>query len=91
MGAFELLIRFNPLRVHDFTPLTRINVAFDGCALFAALVSGIGVCMYFAGLPKALEYILIGRSLDIIRALRFFEIFRDVVRRTSDVVPGAVW
>jgi hypothetical protein len=88
MGAFELLIRFNPLRVHDFTPLTRINVAFDGSALLAAFISGIGVCMYFAGMPKALEYILIGRSLDIIRALRFFEIFRDVVRRTSDVVPG---
>lgn len=87
MGAFELLIRFNPLRV-DFTPLIRINVAFDGSALLAAIISGVGVFMYFAGMPSALEYILIGRSLDIIRALRFFEIFRDVVRRTSDVVPG---
>ena len=88
LGAFELLIRFNPLRYHDFTPLTRINVAFDGSALVAALVSTIGIGMYIAGLPDALEFILIGRSLDIVRAMRFFQIFRDVVRRTSDVVPA---
>jgi Ion transport protein len=31
-----------------------------------------------------------GRALDMIRVMRFFEIFRDVVRRSSDVLPAMV-
>jgi len=88
LAAFELLIRFNPLRIPDFTPLTRLNATFDGTALFAALVSCIGIALFACGRPMALEFILVGRSIDIIRALRFFQIFRDIVRRTSDVIPA---
>lgn len=29
-----------------------------------------------------------GRAVDMIRVMRFFQIFRDVVRRSSDVVPA---
>ena len=29
-----------------------------------------------------------GRALDMIRVMRFFQIFRDVVRRSSDVLPA---
>jgi Ion transport protein len=88
VAAFELLIRFNPLRIPDFTPLTRLNAIFDGSALVAALISCIGIGMYLAGHPFALNCILIGRAIDIIRTMRFFQIFRDVIRRTSDVVPA---
>lgn len=88
LAAFELLIRFNPLRIPDFTPLTRLNATFDGTALFAALVSCTGIALFVCGRPMALEFILVGRSIDIIRALRFFQIFRDIVRRTSDVIPA---
>ena len=31
----------------------------------------------------AIDWILMGRSLDLIRIMRFFQIFRDVVRRVS--------
>lgn len=85
IAAFELLIRFNPLRIPDFTPLTRLNATFDGSALLAALISCIGIVMFLAGYPFALEYVLIGRALDMIRTLRFFQICRDILRRTSDV------
>jgi len=88
LASFELLIRFNPLRIPDFTPLTRLNATFDGTALLAAFVSCIGIGLYATGRPMSLEFILVGRSIDIIRTLRFFSIFRDIVRRTSDVTPA---
>jgi two pore calcium channel protein len=88
VAGFELAIRFNPLRIPDFTPLTRLNATFDGLALAAALASSIGIIMYAAGRPLALEYILMGRAIDMMRIMRFFEIFRDVVRRSADVLPA---
>jgi hypothetical protein len=45
MGLLELVIRFNPLRIPNFAPLTRLNATFDGLALVAALVSTIGKCL----------------------------------------------
>ena len=88
VACFELLVRFNPFRIPDFTPLTRLNATFDGLALVAALVSSVGMVLFFLGKPGSLEYILMGRAIDMVRAMRFFQIFRDVVRRTSDVVPA---
>ena len=87
IAAFELLIRFNPLRVPDFTPLTRLNATFDGLALLGATVSCSGLVLYFVQYPRAIDFILMGRAIDMIRVMRFFQIFRDVVRRSSDVFP----
>src|SRR6056300_2114744 len=42
LGLLELVIRFNPLRIPNFAPLTRLNTTFDGLALVAALVSMVG-------------------------------------------------
>ena len=42
LGLLELVIRFNPLRIPNFAPITRLNATFDGIALVAALVSCIG-------------------------------------------------
>jgi hypothetical protein len=42
LGLLELVIRFNPLRIPNFAPITRLNGTFDGLALVAALVSCIG-------------------------------------------------
>jgi hypothetical protein len=88
VAGFELAIRFNPLRIPDFTPLTRLNATFDGLALVAALASSIGIVKYVAGWPMALEYILMGRAMDMMRIMRFFQMFRDVVRRSADVLPA---
>ena len=88
IAGFELLIRFNPLRIPDFTPLTRLNATFDGLALIACITSLVGIVFYAAGYDHAIEYILIGRALDMVRIMRFFQIFRDVVRRSSDVLPA---
>jgi hypothetical protein len=90
VASFELAIRFNPLRIPNFTPLTRLNATFDGLALTAALASSIGIVKYVVGWPMALEYILMGRAIDMMRIMRFFQMFRDVVRRSADVLPAVV-
>ena len=87
-AAAELLIRFNPFRIPDFTPLTRLNATFDGSAVVAAVISFVGIISYLDKRSFALEYILMGRALDMIRILRLFPIFRDICRRTSDVLPA---
>eukprot|EP00980_Cylindrotheca_fusiformis_P007439 scaffold1533_cov98-Cylindrotheca_fusiformis.AAC.3 len=89
LGLLELVIRFNPLRIPNFAPLTRLNVTFDGIALVGAVVSLSGILCYAAGYHDiATDYILMGRAIDMIRIMRFFQIFRDIVRRSSDVLPA---
>jgi hypothetical protein len=94
LGLLELVIRFNPLRFQHFAPITRLNPFFDGVALVAAIVSCIGIVQYAAGYEdsidagSAIDFLLLGRAIDMIRVMRFFPIFRDVVRRSGDVLPA---
>lgn len=88
VAGLELLVRFNPLHIADFTPLTRLNATFDGLALVGALISCVGMALYFGDKPGSLEFIVMGRALDVIRIMRFFRIFRDIVRRSADVLPA---
>lgn len=89
LGMFELAVRFNPARISNFTPITRLNPTFDGLAFIGALVSCYGIVQVFVGDDKgSLDYLLMGRSIDMIRMMRFFPMFRDVVRRSSDVLPA---
>jgi hypothetical protein len=41
-----------------------------------------------AGYESPTDYLLMGRAIDMMRIMRFFQIFRDVVRRSSDVLPA---
>mmetsp|Transcript_21064 Transcript_21064/g.51838 ORF Transcript_21064/g.51838 Transcript_21064/m.51838 type:complete len:1143 (-) Transcript_21064:54-3482(-) len=89
LGLLELVIRFNPLRIPNFAPLTRLNITFDGLALVGALVSMVGIIYYVVDdTESATDYILMGRAIDMIRVMRFFQIFRDIVRRSADVFPA---
>lgn len=88
LGMFELLVRFNPTRIANFTPITRLNPTFDGLALIGALVSCYGILGYAVGVSNSMDYLLTGRAIDTIRMLRFFPMFRDVVRRSTDVIPA---
>jgi hypothetical protein len=94
LGLLELVIRFNPLRFQHFAPITRLNPFFDGLALVAALVSFIGIIQYAAGYEtsmnagRAVDFLLLGRAVDMIRVMRFSPLFRDVVRRSADVLPA---
>lgn len=45
VGVAELLMRTNPLRVQNFTPMTRFNGTFDGLAILAALTSCFGMLL----------------------------------------------
>ena len=42
LGLLELIIRFNPTRMPNFTPITRLNATFDGLALVGAIISFVG-------------------------------------------------
>lgn len=88
----ELVVRFNPFRIPDFTPLTRMNAAFDGIALVAACTSCFGVLLFlFPGdSATAVNCMLIGRAFDMIRIMRFFQFFRDLVHRSSEVLYSLV-
>ena len=88
LGTFELVVRFNPTRIANFTPITRLNPTFDGLALVGALVSGYGILGRPFGVAHSMDCLLTGRAIDTIRIMRFFPMFRDVVRRSSDVVPA---
>ena len=88
VASGELLVRFNPFRIRDFTPLTRLNATFDGIAVVAALTSIYGMGLFLLERPSASHYILIGRVIDMMRIMRFFQAFRDIVRRSSDVLPA---
>lgn len=87
-GLFELIVRFNPMRIPNFAPITRLNVVFDGLALIGSLVSCIGFALFIFGFEGSTDYMLIGRAIDTIRIMRFSQIFRDVVRRSADVIPA---
>lgn len=47
-----------------------------------------GIVQYVAGYEFSIDYMLMGRAIDMIRIMRFFQIFRDVVRRSADVLPA---
>lgn len=45
-GLAELVMRTNPMRMPNFTPMTRFNATFDGLAMLAALISSVGESSY---------------------------------------------
>lgn len=87
-GLVELVMRANPLNVPNFTPMTRFNPVFDGLAILAASISSFGIVMSLLDRAAAIEYILMGRAVDMVRVMRFFQFFREVVRRSSEVLPA---
>lgn len=87
LGAFELVARFGHVRIFQFTPITRLNATFDGLAAMAAVISCFGIINYLVARSYGMELLLMGRAVDMIRVMRFFGIFRDVVRRSGDVFP----
>jgi hypothetical protein len=88
LGMFELAVRFNPTRISNFTPFTRLNPTFDGLALVGGLVSSYGIMQFLTGAQGSVDYLLMGRAIDTIRMMRFFPMFRDIVRRSADVFPA---
>lgn len=90
MGILEVLLRLDPFRLLPFVPPTRLDRTFDGLALLAGAMSFYGIFLHFTGVHSGakLEFILIGRAIDMMRIVRFFGIFRDIVHRSGDVLPA---
>ena len=84
----ELAMRTS-ISTMTYYPTTRLNAVFDGFAATGAVVSCYGICVYFAGYDaNALDYLFTGRAIDMLRTMRFFPMFRDVVERSVNVLPA---
>lgn len=86
-GILELAMR-SDITTMTYYPMTRQNAAFDGFAAVGALVSFYGVWSYIAGSEHGINYLFTGRAIDMIRTMRFFAMFRDVVERSVSVLPA---
>lgn len=84
LGIFEVAARINPFHFFDFVPITRPNATFDGLACIAALVS----CWSMFQHQYRLQLMLTGRAIDMIRVMRFQRIFREIVKRSGEVIPA---
>mmetsp|Transcript_37381 Transcript_37381/g.112007 ORF Transcript_37381/g.112007 Transcript_37381/m.112007 type:complete len:562 (-) Transcript_37381:253-1938(-) len=85
----EVLVRLNPAKL-PFSVPTRFNRTFDGMALFAAAVSGYGIFLHLTQERSRfhIEWLLAGRAIDMMRIMRLFAIFRNIVRRSGEVIPA---
>lgn len=83
----ELGMRCN-IWTMTYYPMTRLNAVFDGFAAIGALLSCYGICRYLAGHSSGLDYLFTGRAIDMVRNMRFFSMFRDVVERSVNVLPA---
>ena len=85
--VLELLMRCNILTM-TYYPMTRLNAVFDGFAALGAMISCLGICMYATGRDSGLSYLFTGRAIDMVRNMRYFSMFRDVVERSVNVLPA---
>ena len=86
LSVFELVARINPFKLLKYTPTTHLQTTFDGIAILASAVSLWGILHAFINYRVALALLLTGRAIDLIRIMRFFRIFRAMVRRSGDVI-----
>lgn len=87
LALFEVLVRYNPLKVQHY-PLTRLNVVLDGMALLGALVSLFGIGWFITGSDKGLELLFTGRAIGMIQSMRFSIWGREVLQRSMNVLPA---
>lgn len=88
LAMVEVLCMANAWNV-SFYPKARLNAVFDTFTMAGVTVSCYGVVLYLLGDSSAgLDYLYIGRAIDMVRTMRFFSIFRDVVERSVNVLPS---
>jgi len=83
LSTSDLCIRLDPLAL---LPSIKFDNAFDSLACFASFLSIIGLFLQ----KSHPEFILVGRSLDLFRCLRFFVMFRDIIKRSGKVLPAFI-
>eukprot|EP00978_Attheya_sp_CCMP212_P000972 scaffold2035_cov53-Attheya_sp.AAC.1 len=75
MATAELIMRLKLFR-NVIGSTTRFNHIFDGLAAVASITSFCGLYIHLN--VDESEVMLIGRAIDMIRVMRFFDIFRDI-------------
>lgn len=88
LGIVELGMRGSILWTTTYHNLTKLDVIFHSFAAIGALISCYGIGAYLGGYQGALGYFHMGRAIDMVRTMRFFPMFRDVVTRSIDVLPA---
>jgi len=90
LGIIELILRCDFLKIFGVASPTRLDGTFDGLAAFAGALSLYGILRYVLHLESGIEFFLIGRSIDMVRFMRFFGLCRDIVKRTGQVLPAVI-
>jgi hypothetical protein len=87
LSLFEVLMRYNPLKIRHY-PFTRLNAVLDGCALLGALISLCGIGVYLTDNTMGLEILFTGRAMSMIQCMRFSVWGREVLQRSISVLPA---
>jgi len=71
-------------------PTTIMHRFLDVLAALAGLISIYGLFHYPIDHHRGLEYLLLGRAIDLIRIMRLSELFCAILSRTGQVLPALV-
>lgn len=89
LGLCEVTVRIRPFACLEGLSTSR-NMFLDSLAIFSGILSLCGLIIHAFDKNQGLQPLLLGRSIDMIRLLRFSSIFRSMIDRTGDVLPALV-
>jgi len=90
LGMIELIVRLVVVKILRAAAVSsgKPNITFDGLATVAAVTSMAGLALYGTEYKRALDCIFSGRAIDMVRCLRLNNEARDIVKRSSEVIPA---
>lgn len=89
VGLLEVMARLRPCAFLNSLSTVRHGV-LDALAMIAGIVSMIGILSHTMKDTKGLQWLLLGRAIDMIRVMRLSSIFRSLVKRSGEVLPAIV-
>ena len=90
LGIAELAGRLTVVKIFRISDVTAAqpDIFFDGIAVSAAAISVVGLVMIDLNRNRALDYVFTGRAIDMTRCLRLNKEARDIVKRSTEVLPA---
>mmetsp|Transcript_10090 Transcript_10090/g.18906 ORF Transcript_10090/g.18906 Transcript_10090/m.18906 type:complete len:671 (+) Transcript_10090:60-2072(+) len=89
VGLVEVITRLRPFVILHSLSTSRHGV-LDTLAIIAGIVSITGIISHAMKDSKGLQWLLLGRAIDMIRVMRLSTIFRSIVKRSGEVLPALV-
>jgi len=98
MSFSEITMRLNPWKIFNKLPKARLSPTFDVLSIISVLISGMGLLIHFTMSEKddwndnslSIKLLFIGRTMDMMRCMKLFKIYRDIIHRCEDVYPALI-